>query len=460
VASDPLVGALVEAVGPSHVLVDDELTAAYRTDWTGRWTGECRAVVRPADTAEVAEVIRCCAAAGVAIVPQGGNTGLVGATVPTPGSVVLSSLRLDQVGDVDDLTGQITAQAGATIAELHRATSGSGWHYPVDFAARGSATVGGSIATNAGGHHVVRHGMTRSHVVGIEAVLADGSVVSHLGGLIKDNTGYDLAGLLCGSEGTLAVITAARLALVPDDPETATALVAFESTDHAVASLGTLRRAVPGLDALELMFAAELAAVGELVGARLPVAVTPAVLLVEASGTAASIETLATTLATLDGVVDTAVAVDAPRRESLWRWRDHHTETINRLGTTPPHKLDVTLPLHRLAEFVGAVTSLVAEIAPSARLWLFGHAGDGNLHVNITGLDADDDSVDDAVLRMVASLDGSISAEHGIGRAKRDWLHLVRTTEEIAAFRSIKSALDPSGTFSPGVLLPEDESPG
>ena len=450
-------GDLRAVVGPDHVLVDDELTVGHRTDWTGRWTGECRAVVRPADRSEVAEVVARCAHAGVAIVPQGGNTGLVGATVPAEGSVVISLLRLDHIGVVDDATGQVTVGAGATIAALHDATAGSGWHHAVDFASRGSATVGGSIATNAGGHHVVRHGMTRRHVAGIEAILADGSVVSHLGGLVKDNTGYDLAGLLCGSEGTLGIITAIRLALVPDEPETATALVALDSVGAAVSALGPLRRQVAGLDALELMFADELASVGEVLDASLPVAPSPAVLLVEASGTAASVDALGSVLATLDGVVDSAVAVDAPRRAALWRWRDHHTETINRLGTTPPHKLDVTLPPAHLAEFVDEVRATVAAVAPGARLWLFGHAGDGNLHVNVTGLAPDDESVDDAILRLVASMDGSISAEHGIGRAKRAWLHLVRSPQEIAAFRAIKDALDPQGILSPGVLLPDPD---
>jgi FAD/FMN-containing dehydrogenase len=291
--------------------------------------------------------------------------------------------------------------------------------------------------------------------VGVEAVLADGSIVSHLGGLVKDNTGYDLVGLLCGSEGTLGIITAARLALVPDDAETATALVAFGSVQAAISAIGPLRRGVPGIEALELMLADELASVAQVLDATLPVAASPAVLLVEAAGAASTIEALAAALDALPDVVDTAVATDPPRRAALWAWRDHHTETINRLGTTPPHKLDVTLPPSRLTEFVERVRPVVAALAPDCRTWLFGHAGDGNLHVNVTGLAPEDDTVDDAVLRLVAGMGGSISAEHGIGRAKRQWLHLVRTPEEIVAFHAIKSALDPGGILSPGVLLPD-----
>ena len=445
---------LREAVGHEHVLVDDDLTAAYRMDWTGRWTGRCRAVVRPADTAQVSAVVQVCAAHGAPVVPQGGNTGLVGGAVPVVGSVVLSTLRLDRIGEVDDATGQVTAGAGATIEAVQQAARRAGWRYAVDLAARGSATVGGSIATNAGGHHVIRYGMTRRHVVGVEAVMADGSVVSHLGGLLKDNTGYDLGGLLCGSEGTLAVVTAARLALVAPDSNTAVALVGFDALDHAVASIGALRRGLPGVEAIEVMFDDGMRAVAEHRGARPPFESCPVVLLVEAAGPGDPVGALADALGRLDGVVDSAVADDAPRRAELWLWRDAHTETISAVGSTPPHKLDVTVPLAAWPEFVDRVRGLAAT-RPDARLWLFGHAGDGNLHVNVTGLGPDDDSLDTEIVGLVAELSGSISAEHGIGRAKRAWLHLNRSPAELAAFRSIKDALDPAGLLNPEVLLPD-----
>jgi FAD/FMN-containing dehydrogenase len=272
---------------------------------------------------------------------------------------------------------------------------------------------------------------------------------------VKDNTGYDLAGLLCGSEGTLAVVTRARLALVPDSTDVATALIAFASVDAAISALGPLRRTVADLEALEMMFADEIAAVATVLDETFPLVRSPAVLLVEVAGSVNSLERLARGIEVLDGVVDTAVATDTTRRDALWAWRDHHTETINRLGETPPHKLDVTLPPARLSAFVDEVRTLVDDLAPAARVWLFGHAGDGNVHVNVTGLAPDDETVDEAVLRLVAALDGSISAEHGIGRAKRRWLHLTRSPAEIAAFRSIKAALDPRGLLNPGVLLPD-----
>jgi FAD/FMN-containing dehydrogenase len=299
---------------------------------------------------------------------------------------------------------------------------------------------------------VVRHGPTRRHVLGVEAVLADGRVISHLSGLVKDNTGYDLAGLVCGSEGTLAVITAARLALVPPPGERVTALVGFASGSAAVGALGPLRRGVPGLEAAELVLADGLELVADHLGTAPPLpGPPPAALLVEADGPGVD-DRLATVLGDLDGVGDAVVAVDPVRRAELWRWREAHTEAISTLG--PPHKLDVTLPTAALADALDDLPALVAGMRPDARTWLFGHAGDGNLHVNVTGLAPDDDEVDEAVLRAVAARGGSISAEHGIGRAKAGHLHLNRSAAELDAFRAIKAALDPAGILNPGVLLP------
>ena len=450
---DPLLDRLADLVGAPHVLSDPDTTRPFRTDWTGRWVGECRAVVRPGTVEEVAAAVRACAAAGAPVVPQGGNTGLVGGAVPDTGSVVLSTRRLDRIDPVDDTVGQVTAGAGVTIARVQEAARRYGWRYPIDFGARDVATVGGSIATNAGGHHVIRHGMTRRHVVGIEAVLADGRVVSHLGGLLKDNTGLDGGALLCGTEGTLAVVTAARLALVPELAHRAVAHIGFPDPAAAIAAIGPLRRGVPGLEAVEIMFADGLALVAEGLGAEPPVR-APVVLLVEVASEHDPADVLADVVGGLPRSGDVAVADDPRRQEELWRWRDAHTEAINRVGPTPPHKLDVTVPLGTLAAFVDEVRALVEAEAPASRLWLFGHAGDGNLHVNVTGLDPADESVDDAVLHLVARLGGSISAEHGIGRAKRRWLHLSRSAVEVDALRAIKGALDPQGILNPGVLLP------
>jgi len=443
---------LVAIVGASHVLTGADVTAGWAVDWTGRFRGATPAVVRPAGTAEVAAVVRRCAGAGVAVVPQGGNTGLVGGSVPLAGELVLSLRRLDRLDPVDTTAGQVTAGAGVTIAALQAHARAAGWDYGVDWAARDTATVGGSVATDAGGLRFVRHGGTRRQLLGVEAVLGTGDVISHLGGLEKDNTGYDLAGLLCGSEGTLGVVTAARLRLVPLLPERVVALLAFESVAAAVDATGSLRRGLPTLDALELFLDAGLDLVREVTGLPAPFGRHHrCYLLVECADRQDPTQPLADSVGALDALADAAVATDGPRRAELWRYREAHTEAINTLGS--PHKLDVTLPALKLARFIDEVPAAVTAVAPTARAWLFGHAADGNVHVNVTGVEPGDEVVDGVVLELVAHLGGSISAEHGIGTAKRHWLHLNRSPAELAAMRAVKSALDPAGILNPGVLF-------
>jgi FAD/FMN-containing dehydrogenase len=440
-------------VGADHVMVDPDLTASYGTDWTGRFVGTPAAVIRPGSAAEVADVIGLCRAAAIALVPQGGNTGLVGGGVPLAGEAVLSLHRLSGITDVDRRAGQLTAGAGTSVADVQAAARAAGWAYGVDLGSRDSATVGGTVATNAGGLQVLRHGATRAQLTGVEAVLGTGAVVSHLGGLLKDNTGYDLAGLLCGSEGTLGVITAARLRLVPPSPERVVALLAFPSTPAAVEAAFFLRRALPDLQSVELFLRAGLDLVCRVTGAPHPFAEPHDVfVLAEVAGPTDPMPAMAAALDSVPSVADAAVATDSTRRAQLWRYREGHTEAINTLGA--PHKLDVTLPASALAAFIDRVPGVVAEADARASTWLFGHAADGNVHVNITGVAADDLTVDGLVLTYAADLGGSISAEHGIGTAKRPWLHLNRSEAEITAFRSIKRALDPAGILNPNVLLP------
>ncbi len=443
---------LVAAVGEAHVVTDPEVMAPHVVDWTGRFRGAGPAVVRPGSVEEVAAVLATCDRHRVAVVPQGGNTGLVGGGVPLHGEVVLSLRRLDHLGPVDEVAAQVTVGAGVTIEALDHHVAPHGLAYGVDLAARGSATVGGTIATNAGGVHVLRWGATRRQVVGIEAVTADGRVLRHLDGLVKDNTGYDIGGLLCGSEGTLAVVTAARLALVPRHPARVVALCAFDGVGSAVAATARVRRRVEQLDAAELVLAAGMALVCEVGGLSAPFAEHhPAYVLFEASGPEDPTDALAAAIEELDGLRDVAVASDDARRTALWAYREEHTTAINSLG--PPHKLDVTLPLGGVAAFVEEVPAVVAAAAPGSSCWLFGHVGDGNVHVNVTGVDPDDEAVDDAVLRTVVARGGSISAEHGIGTAKRRWLGLQRSEAELEVFRAIKRALDPNGILNPHVLL-------
>ncbi|HLW44609.1 MAG TPA: FAD-binding oxidoreductase, partial [Acidimicrobiales bacterium] len=327
----------------------------------------------------------------------------------------------------------------------------AGWAYGVDLGGRDSATIGGNVATNAGGLRVLRYGDTRAQLLGVQAVLGTGDVVEHLGGLLKDNTGYALHSLLCGSEGTLGIVTAARLRLVPPAPARVAAILGMKDAESAVAAAQELRRTLPSLSAAELMLRPGVELVCRVLGLPQPLdAPHAAYLLVEASGAADPAPELAAAVGMLAGVGDVAVAVDSQRIASLFRYREGHTEAINSLG--PPHKLDVTLPHAVLPEMVERFPSVVAAVAPGASVWLFGHVGDGNVHVNVTGVDPDDERVDDAVFRAVADAGGSISAEHGIGTAKRKWLELNRSPAELRAFGAIKHALDPDGIMNPHVL--------
>ena len=332
----------------------------------------------------------CAEKPGAALVPQGGNTGLVGGGVPLAGEVVLSLRRLAGVTDVDPLGGQLSVGAGTTIADVQAAAASAGWSYGVDLASRDSATIGGTIATNAGGLQVLRHGSTRAQLVGFEAVLGTGETVSHMGGLIKDNTGYDLGGLLCGSEGTLGVVTAARLRLVPQSPERVTSILAFSSMAAAADAASLLRRSLPELQSLEFFLQAGLDLVCRTSGIAPPfTGEHRAYLLAEAAAAQHDpMPAMAAVLNSVAAVEDIAVATDSVRRAQLWRYREGHTEAINTLGA--PHKLDVTLPAPMLAAFIDDVPDIIRDADPRATTWLFGHVGDGNVHVNVTGIRPDD----------------------------------------------------------------------
>jgi FAD/FMN-containing dehydrogenase len=448
-----LLDALRTAVGPSHVLVEDDLRASYETDWTGRFTGAALAVVRPASTDEVAAVVRACATADTPLVIQGGNTGLVGGGIPAGGEVLLSLTRLTELGDVDVAAGQVTAGAGVTLAKLQKHARAAGLDFGVDLAARDSASVGGLAATNAGGIRVLRYGSMRTQVVGAEAVLADGSIVSRLGGLAKDNTGYDLVSLLCGSEGTLGVLTRLRLRLVPRLTARAVALVALPDTQAAVDLLPSLRAGLTDLAAAELFFAAGLALVRANGGLAAPFPVEhPAYLILECAGQTDPTDALVEAVAELPGLLDATIAGDAAGQRALWAYREQHTEAISAAGV--PVKLDVSVPVGRLPELVTRLDEVVPAAAPKSRLIVFGHVNEGNLHVNVLDAGGQDEDVTEAVLQLVAELGGSISSEHGVGRAKVPWLGLSRSAAEIAAMQAVKDGLDPRGLLNPGVLLP------
>jgi len=434
---------LAAAVGEQHVLTGSA-TAGYAVDWTGRFQGHPPAVVRPRDTAEVAAVLALCTRAGVAVVPQGGNTGLVGGGVPLHGELVLSLTRLDQLGPPDLDAAQVTAGAGVTLSQV--AAAHPALDLGVLIASRDSATVGGAIATNAGGLRVLRYGPMRARLRGVEAALADGTVVSHLSGLANDNTGYDYPSLLAGSEGTLAVITRARLQLVPRPRDLVTALIGLTSLGEVHSLARQAVRDVPGLLSAEFFTAAGLDILISRAGLPAPLpAPAQAYLLLEAGGPGA-----------LDHLADiaadhlSAVAGTAADRARLWAYRERHPEAAGFLGV--PVKLDVSVPAPRWVQLATTVADVVAEVDPGARVITFGHVADGNVHANVVPAAPADGRHEDAVFSFVASLGGSISAEHGIGALKARWLPLARSAAELTLFARIRSAVDPAGTLNPFVL--------
>ena len=408
--------------------------------------------MRPGSTDEVAGALQVCAAAGVPVVPQGGNTGLVGGSVPRgEPMVVLSTSRLTARDAVDGGASQVTLGAGVTIADWRRQARGAGFDAPVDFASRDSATVGGAVATNAGGSRVVRFGTMRSQVAGLTAVLADGSRIGSLAGLPKETVGVHWPSLLAGSEGTLGVITTVRLKLVPWYRHTATAMVATASLADAVAVLSALRAGVPNLDAVELILPEAMAVVAAHLAPTPPVGDerTGAYVVVELADHDDPTDALTAVLADLPAVSDAAVTSEGPARERLVAFRDRITEAISAQGI--PLKLDVAVPVGALDELMAAVRAALAT--SGGRVVPFGHLAEGNVHVNILE-PGDPDRLTADILGAATGLGGTISAEHGVGIAKSPWLHLVRSPADLAAAAALKAALDPAGILNPGVLTP------
>ncbi len=446
-----LENALAGIVGPANVLSDPELTASYERDYTGRYRGRARLVVRPADAEEVAAVVRACASARAAIVPQGGNTGLVGAGVPRRGEVVLSLARLTAIGEVDLAAAQLVAGAGVTLAGLQAAARAADLDAGLDFGARDSCTLGGVVACDAGGARALRYGTARARVAGLEAVLADGTTVSRMAGLAKDNAGYDLPALLIGSEGTLGVITRVRWRLAPRMPARVAALVPVASVGEAATLLAALRAHAPSLESCDFFLDDGLELVLSHQRRSSPLRTrAPVYVLAECAARSDPTEELAAAIDAAGAQDDVAVADDTAGRAGLWSLREGLTDAINAAGI--PHKLDVGVPLSQLDRFLSEVPGAV-KAAGGERVVLFGHLGDGNVHVNVLGAPADDHGVDDAVLELALACGGTISAEHGVGVAKARWLERARGPAEVAAMRAVKRALDPDGLLNPGAVL-------
>jgi FAD/FMN-containing dehydrogenase len=444
---------LAPVVGPDHVLVDPSLVEGYVRDWTGRWRGDCAMVVRPGDEAQTAAVLAAVAADGRRVVVQGGNTGLVAGGVPEAGDVLLSTTRLNRIGPVDPVSSTVVAEAGVTLAALQDFLRPHGLELPVDLAARESCTVGGMASTNAGGIRVLQQGPMRSQVLSVDALAVDGRPLARLHPLVKDNTGYSLAALLVGSEGTLGVLTRLLLRVVARPATRAVVLLGLPGVQSALDVLAAMRVRVPQLRAAEFVDDACLRLVLAATGEPDPLPRRhPAHLVLELAGGPGCFDEL---LGALDDAgiaddpdIDVAAADDAASVRRLWGYRDRITESVAANGV--PHKLDTSVPAARTAEFVARCDALVRGwprphpvTGRSPRPFFFGHLGDGNVHVNVLDADPRDGALDDAVLRLAAEHDGSISAEHGIGRAKAHLLPLTRSADELAAMVAVKRALDP-----------------
>ena len=464
-----LIETLADIVGAQNVITDAQTMHPYLGDWRGRYRGAARCVVRPGSTAEVAAVVRACSAAGVAMLPQGGNTSHCGASIPDKsGKTVLISLsRLNKIRAVDAANNTITVEAGCVLQNLQEAALAVDRLFPLSLAAEGSCQIGGNLSTNAGGVQVLRYGNARELVLGLEVVLPDGEVWNGLRGLRKDNTGYDLKQLFIGAEGTLGIITAAVVKLFPLPRSTATAWLAIASPQAAIGLLNGLQAAFGAmLTACELVSDISLGMVlKHIPGAQAPLEKSPWYLLVELSGSgeeAALRDALATFLepALENGEISDAVlaqSVDQAKR--LWNLRESISEAQKIEGFSIKH--DISVPVSRIPEFLERAGAALQHAWPGIRIVAFGHVGDGNLHYNQSKPEAGENAafiaaqpqVNEMVHDIVHQLGGSISAEHGIGQLKREEILRYKSPLEMQMMRTIKQAFDPRGLMNPGKVV-------
>lgn len=469
---DAIAEALGAIVGPAQVLTGTADTARYTADWRRNFPGAARAVVRPANTREVSRVVALCAAQGVAVVPQGGNTGLVGGSTPDASGreVVLSLDRMSAVRRVDALDNSITLEAGCTVLAAQQAAAEAGRLFALSLASEGSATIGGVVSTNAGGEQVLRYGNTRDLTLGLEVVIADGSVLPLLGTLRKDNTGYDLKQLFIGGEGTLGVVTAAAFKLHALPRKVVTIWAAVPTPQAAVDLLARLTDAVgERVTAFELIGRQTLQQVlaQPLDGMRDPLSQpSPWTVLFDVSETSALLDPEPAVHGVLEAamehgeVSDAVIAASGRQAHELWALREHVPEAQRLDG--PSIKHDISVAVSRIPDFIAAADARLQALMPGIRIVCFGHVGDGNLHYNQSkprAMDdavfrAREDAVHDIVHEVAAQLGGSISAEHGIGRLKQAAFLHYKPVACVDVMQRIKHALDPRGTFNPGRLLP------
>ena len=451
--------------------VDPADRAPFLTDWRGLWRGDALAVVQPETTEQVAAIMRWAWKTGTCVTPQGGNTGLSGGSVPESGSdgIVLSLTRLNAIRNVDAVNGSMIVEAGCVLSHVQEAADKANRYFPLSLAAEGSCTIGGNLATNAGGTGVLRYGNARDLCLGLEVVTADGQVWDGLRGLRKDNTGYSLRDLFIGSEGTLGVITAAVVKLFPKPAARVAAFAGLETPEAALGLLEAMqRRAGDFLTAFELMSDLCLALVIDHVpGTRLPLEQrTPWYILLEVSD--ATSEERATDIlqdalmsAFEEGlIVDVAIAASIGQSRDFWALRENISEAQSAAGKTIKH--DVSVPISGIAQFISEAGSALSSEYPDVRPVVFGHVGDGNLHYNVSsGVGGDGDAllerqaqINRIVHDIVIAHHGSISAEHGLGVLRRDAAAQYKAPVELALMQAIKAALDPDGLMNPGKVLP------
>lgn len=456
----------LKAALPGAWTQDAAEMAPWLTEWRGLWTGETPLLLQPRTTEEVARAVEICARHGVAIVTQGGGTGLVGGQIPY-GEVLLSTRKLRTVRDVTPLDDAMTVEAGVTLLEAQELAKEKDRFFPLSLAAEGSATIGGVISTNAGGTAVLRYGMMRDLVLGIEAVMPDGQVFNGLKRLRKDNTGYDLKQMFIGAEGTLGVITAATLKLFPIMRSRATAIVGLESHHDAVELLARAKAETGGgVEAFELMKRLGMSLVlKNIPDTREPLESTPPwyVLIELASGepdgAEAAMERLLTAAFEEGLIVDAAIAQNDAQKAEFWRLREEHSAALKPEGGGWKH--DVSVPVSRIADFIDEATAAVERFHPGCRVSVFGHVGDGNLHYDVIPGVGEDVAAfiarwmegSQVVHDVVARYDGSISAEHGLGRLKTDEARRYKSPLEIATMQAIRQAIDPQRIMNPAVLF-------
>lgn len=467
---DERLAALRAIVGPAHVLVDADAQAPFVVDWRKRYVGRALAVVRPASVDEVARVVRLCADDRIPVVPQGGNTGLVGGATPDDRgiAVVVSTTRLNAVRLVDAVNDTITVEAGCTLAAVQAAADSADRLFPLSLASEGSCTIGGNLSTNAGGTAVLRYGNTRELCLGVEAVLPDGTTIAGLSGLRKDNTGYRWSDLLIGAEGTLGIVTAATMKLFAKPRARITAWAAVASPSNALALLERARaRCGSTLTAFELVSDYAVSLVEKHVpGSAAPFDRRPpyAVLLEvsdheDEAHARTLLETLLADAIEHGSVADAVVAETLAQSRSLWALRENISEAQAAEGKNIKH--DISVPISRIADFIASTDAALAAAYPAIRMVTFGHLGDGNLHYNVSPPPGVPDErflsqqpgINRIVHDAVVAFGGSISAEHGIGQLKRDELALYKDPGELALMRAIKSAIDPLGIMNPGKVL-------